>query len=484
MIVRRIPMLAVTVAAAVAIGVAARDTPSTTPATFASVVEPWMPAVPTAKAVTSTWFCPGVPATAAAGTAGDIVVANAGDQPMTGRITFMAGEGQAVEVPVSVAAYQKATVSAAASVQTPYAAAIVEIDGGGGLVEQRSTQPAGTSVAPCTTETSAHWYFAEGFTADASTEQLVLSNPFDQSVIVDIGFATDEGSREPTELQGIPIAGRSVLVIDLDSIAARDEAQVAIRIDATRGTLVAGRAQLYDGGGRRGYSMTLGSPTLRSQWWFANGDKGAGISERFSIYNPTTDAVQVAPLYLGLGDAQVTVDPITVPAGEVATFTSDTVAGLPDGRHAVVFDTGGAAQSLVVERAITRTIRSAGGDEIPTTSVLLGAVATPTGAVPSAWTLAIGPGEPTEDALVVYNSTGQAGTITVKAVTAGGLQNVPGLEEVALPAAGLTSIALTDPSAIDAQLVILSTVPVFVERSLPREPGAQGRTTMWAVPLM
>jgi len=225
--------------------------------------------------------------------------------------------------------------------------------------------------------------------------------------------------------------------------------------------------------------MTLGSPTLRSQWWFANGSKGAGSSERFSIYNPTSDAVQVAPLYLGLGETQVTVEPISVPAGEVVTFTSDTVAGLPDGRHAVVFDTGGSAQSLVVERAITRTI-----DDVPTTSVLLGAVATPQGDVPASWSLAIGPGEPTEEALVAYNSTGQAGTITVKAVTPTGLQNVPGLEEVQLPAAGLASIPLTDPSALDAQLVVLSTVPAFVERSLPREAGAQGRTTTWAVPVM
>ena len=50
--------------------------------------------------------------------------------------------------------------------------------------------------------------------------------------------------------------------------------------------------------------------------------------------------MQVQPLFLGIpSDAQVTVDPITVPAGELVTFTSDTVAGLPDGRHAIVFDT-------------------------------------------------------------------------------------------------------------------------------------------------
>ena len=390
-----------------------------------------MPVLPTGEALTSTWFCPGVPATGGDGTAGDIVVANAGAAPMTGRITFLAGEGQAVEVPLSVPAAEHTTVSAAASLQAPYTAAIVEIDGGGGLVEQRATLDAGTWVAPCTTDTAAHWYFAEGFTADQSSEQLVLSNPFDQSVIVDIGFATDEGSRQPPELQGFPIPPRSVQVVDLDSIAARDEEQVAVRVDATRGTLVAGRAQRYDGGGRRGYSMTLGAPTPRSQWWFVNGARGEGVSERFSIYNPTEDAVEVTPLYLGIGAAQVTVDPLSVPAGEVVTFTSDTVAGLPEGRHAIVFDTGVADQTVVVERAITRTI-----DDVPTTSVLLGGLADPAGAIPPSWSLAIGPGEATDDALVVYNSTSGAGTLTVKAVTPAGLQNVPGLEEVALPAAG------------------------------------------------
>ena len=87
------------------------------------------------------------------------------------------------------------------------------------------------------------------------------------------------------------------------------------------------------------------------------------------------------------------------------TFSSDAVAGLPDGRHAVVFATADSSQSIVVERAITRTI-----DDIPTTSVLPGATARAEDAfVPTTWTFAIGPGEPTEDALVVYNSEARAG---------------------------------------------------------------------------
>ncbi len=477
MILRRIPMLAITVAAAVAIGVAARDTPAPSAPVFAAASEPWMPAAPTESVLTSTWFCPGIPAGGEAGTAGQIVIANAGEAVMTGRVTFLGAADQAVEQPFEVAPFQRTAVSAA--ITNPYASAVVEIDGGGGLVEQRATVAAGTSVAPCTTETSRTWYLAEGFTAENSTEQLVLANPYDQAVIVDIAFATDEGSRQPPELQGYPIPARSVQVIDMDSIAARDEAQVAVSVVASRGTLVVGRAQLYDGGGRLGYSMTLASPAPRSQWWFANGSRGGGVSERFSIYNPTTEDVTVMPLFLGV-PTEVPTDPISVPAGEVVTYAAENVAGLPDGRHAIVFDTDDASQSLVVERAITRTIEG-----IPTTSVLAGAVTAPTEPlVASTWTLAIGPGEATEDALVVYNSTNADASVNVQAVTPAGLQNVPGLEEVTLPAGAVVPISLTDPTAVDAQLVLRATAPVFVERSLPREPGAQGRSAAWAVPVV
>ena len=394
----------------------------------------------------------------------------------------MAGEGQSVQAPLSVAR-TPAVVSAAASLQAPYADALVEIDGGGGLVEQRATQDAGSSVTACTTDTSAHWYLAEGFTADESNEQLVLSNPFDQSVIVDIGFATDEGSRQPPELQGYPISPRSVQVVDLDSVAARDEAQVAVSVVATKGHLVVGRAQLYKGGGRLGYSMTLASPALRSQWWFANGSKGGGFPSGSASTTRPTDAVAgraAATSASARPRSPSTRSP--VPAGEVVTYTSDTVAGLPDGRHAVVFDTGGSAQSLVVERAITRTI-----DGIPTTSVLLGAVATPEGVRADDVDAGGRPGRADRGRAGRLQQHGaKRAPITVKAVTRRRRRRTcPALEEVALPAAGLASIPLTDPSAIDAQLVVL--LDGRRCSSSGRCPGSrapQGRTTTWAVPVM
>lgn len=479
MILRRIPMLAVSVAALGFIGAVAGDTTAPIDAAFATIDAPWMPSIPVDGTLTSTWFCPGVPAGGEEGTGGEIVVANAGPTPMQARLTLLAGPGEAVEQSLTVPPFQRSVVNPGASVTTPYASAMVEIDGGGGLVEQRATHPAGTSVAPCANQTSEEWYLAEGFTAEDSNEQLVLTNPSDESAIVDIGFATADGSRVPLESE--PIPPRSVKVIDLDTIAARDEAEVAVKVLVSRGNVIVGRAQLYDGGGRLGYSMTLASPALRSQWWFANGVKGPGVTERFSIYNPTEDDVEVTPIFLGIPEGtDAVVEPIVVPARQVVTYASDAVPGLPDGRHAVVFATADLSQSVVVERAITRTI-----DDIPTTSVLPGAVPrAEDGLVASAWSLAVGPGEPTEDALVIYNITTTDATVTVQAVTADGIVPVPSLAEIPLPGGGLITVALTDPAVIDNQLVVRSTAPVFVERSLPREPAAQGRSTSWAVPVL
>ncbi|MET0457663.1 MAG: DUF5719 family protein [Ilumatobacteraceae bacterium] len=475
---RRLPMLAVSVVGLAAIGLVGYQTTDPVPAAFSTVAAPWMPSAPSGGTLTSTWFCPGVPAGGEEGTGGEIVIANAGSTPMQARVTLLAGPDQSVVQSLTVPPYERASVDPSAAVTTPYAAATVEIDGGGGLVEQRATQPAGTSVAPCANQTSSSWYLAEGFTADNSNEQLVLTNPYDGWASVNVGFATADGSRQP--LEGEPVPPRSVKIIDMDSLAARDEAEVAVTVDVSRGSLVVGRAQVYDGDGRLGYSMTLASPALRSQWWFANGEKGPGVIERFSIYNPTDEEVEVTPLFLGTQGTDVLTEPIQVPARQVVTYDAGTVQGLPDGRHAVVFATTDESQTIVVERAITRTI-----DGIPTTSVLPGAVSRPAdGYVSNTWTLAVGPGEATDDALAIYNVTASDAVITIQSVTADGVVTVPSLAEIALPAGALVTVPLTDPAVLDAQLVVRSTSPVFVERSLPREPAAQGRSASWAVPVV
>ena len=353
MILRRLPILALTVVGLGALVIVGRDSEEPVEATFATVPGPWMPAASSADVLTRTWFCPGVPSGGEANVAGAFVVANDGASEMTARVTLMGGPDQAVEQDITVAPYETLAVDASV-VSAPYVSAMVEIDGGGGVVEQRAQRPSGdsvgVSVAPCTTQTSDAWYLAEGFTAGGAVEQLILTNPYDDVAIVDIGFATAAGSRQPAQLQGKPVQPHSVEVIDLATIAARDEAEVAVKVEATFGELVVGRAQVYQGEGRLGYGVGLAAPALRSQWWFANGDKGEGITERYSLYNPTEEDVEVQPTFLGIPQGTDLIDPIVVPARQVVTYSSDDVAGLPDGRHAVVFATTDVSQSIVAER--------------------------------------------------------------------------------------------------------------------------------------
>jgi hypothetical protein len=476
---KRLPILVAVVGAMAALVLVGREAVSPTPPVFSTISAPWMPALPVPGGLTSSWFCPGVPASGEDGVGGEVVIANAGASALDATVTLLAGPGEAVEQAVTVPPRGREVVDVDAAVTADYVGAMVEIQGGGGLVEQRALHPEGMSVAACANAPASSWYLAEGFTAEGSVEQLVLSNPYDESAIVDIGFATEEGSRQPAELQGYPVPPRSVKVIDLDTIAARDEPEIAVNVVATRGNLVVGRAQVYNGGGRRGFGVTLASPGLRDQWWFANGERASDVTERYSIYNPTDEDVEVTvvPLGIPLTEELVTIEPIAAPAHQVVTFSPDDLAGLPNGRHAMVFSTGG-QQSIVVEQAFTRTI-----DERPTTSVLLGAPPRlADGYVASTWSTAIGPSAPTPDALVVYNVDNADATVSVQTVGENGVSDLPSLAAINLPASGLITIDLSERPVLDRQLIIRSTSRVFVVRQLPREPGAQGRTSSWAVP--
>lgn len=485
MIVRRLPMLAVAVASVATVAVVGRDTVEPGSAVFSAVsaTSPWMPSAPIATTLSSTWFCPGVPASDADDEGGEIVVANADAVELRARVTLLGESGDPVTEDITVAPHARTTVDVGAAITTPYASAVVEITGGTGVVEQRANHligdAAATSVAACATSTSASWYLAEGFTAEGSTEELILTNPSPSSVTVDVGFATQEGSREPIGYQGFPVPGRSVRVIDMAEIAARDEPEVAVSVVATSGTLLVGRSQLYGGTDRRGFDVSLAAPAARDQWWFADGEFGEGITERYSIYNPGDDGVEVTPVLLGRSSTEfVPIDPISVPARQVVTLSMADVPDLPEGRHSMVFDTLNPEDLVVVERVITRTF-----DDLPTTSVVMGAPPRlEDGYVATTWTMAVGADEATEDALVVYNVDATDAVVTVQAVSPDGVVNVPSLAEVPLPANGLITIDLTDEEAIGRQLIVRSTSRVFVERLLPRDTGALGRVGSWPLP--
>ena len=409
---RRIPGLIAMLALLVGVVVLARDTPATEVAEFSIAAQGWMPAAPPSGALTESWFCPGVPASGVDGVEGEILVANRSGSQLDGTVLVMNDAGESRSLTLSVDAWTSATLDLDETLPSTVVGALVEIEGGGALVEQRAFDPDGDSIAPCPNVTSDHWYLADGFTVDGSINQVILTNPFEQTVVANLSFATRDGFREPGSYRGLTVPPRSIRVVDLGApgAGAQSEPVLAVDVEVVRGRLVVGRAQTFSGGGREGTQVTVGSPTPCGQWWFAGGTKGAGSREEFVVYNPTSSSVEVDVVFIGI-DSPVLVDPILVPAREAVVFNSGSEPDLADGDHATVFATSTNEPSIVVERVVTSTV-----DDVAGTGVLTGATARQDGYIATTWYVPVGPAEATEDGLVIYNVDNSAGSVSVQAV--------------------------------------------------------------------
>ncbi len=477
---RRLFVAVVVLGGLLATVVFGRSTPSASSAHLGSV-----PFVSRAFAshrtpITTTWYCPGVP-TGDDTVGGDIVIANPTSTPLAGHVTLL-GSNQFVPLSqdLTVPARGATTLSvsaalAAAAVSTSFVSAVVEMDGGEAVVEQRALYPAGDAVASCITQTSRTWYFSDGFTVGGSTDQIILTNPGADPASVNLAFITAAGKREPSAFQGDSVAPHSVKVVSVADNGLKDEAIIGVQVEASRGQLVVARAQHYFGGNRLGYSLALGAPAPAEQVYFADGESGAGITEQYVIFNPTdTDAtVTINILGIALTSVFTAPDPLPVPAGEVVVFDTASIKGLPAGPHNLVFSTL-AAPSIVVERVLTRPA----GQKVATT-VVMGM--TSEYVVPR-WYVPIGVDAAIDKALVVYNVDGVDAKVTIKAVGPGGEVAVPSLTDLALPAAGLITIDLTDASVLGRTLVVESNQRILVERLLPRGHDLSGRSGSWALP--
>lgn len=454
---------------------ASRSTQATTMAQFAEPQFFSRPFASHGDQITNTWYCPGVPA-ADPTVGGEVVITNPTDAPIDGHVTLLGADGTTpVTHDLAVPARGQLVIDADQAVQSTFVSAVVELEGGEGMVEQRALYPAGHAVASCTTHTSSTWYFADGWTVEGSTEQLIITNPFADTASVDLTFFTKSGRREPAAFQGDSISPHSVKVIQVAESGLVDEAIIGVEVDTVRGQTVVGRAQHYIAGNRLGYTLNLGAPAPSEQLWFADGEKGPGITEQYVIFNPTDEPASVVATVLGVySDQFVSPDPIEVPAGKVVTFDLATVTGLPDGRHSMVFATL-AAPSVVIERVLTRPTTDG---KVATTVVM---AMTPDYAV-GRWYVPIGVDVATDDALVLYTPDNVNATVTVKAIGPGGEVAVPALEAVPLPASGLIAISLTDPSVFGRPLVVESTNRIFVERLLPRGNDLEGASGSWALP--
>ncbi len=440
------------------------------------------PQAPGGSRISTSWFCPG----AAAGDGLDsanVVLSNPGDTDLTASVSFLSSD-PAENTTVVVPARSQLDVDVLRGRTVGVVAPVVEIIGSVGTVEQELIYAAGDVTSQCVAQTSDTWFFADGFTAEGSTQRLVLVNPYPDTAVVNVAVTTKAGRRTPSDLQGVVLPSRSVKSVSLSDVGATNESRIAVEVVATTGQVVASRMQHYLGGGRLGYSTTVGVPSALGEWWFTSGRTGAQVTEELVVFNPSKSAAQVNVSFFGAGitngvpidqptDAALPSQAVDIPAGGIVAINTDSIADLPKGDHAMVVSSLNSTR-LVVEHVLSqRTSTSA------FTAIVNGI---PAGLLGAKWRIPAGLGRGARNAISILNTTSVDGTFTLSAVGPGGVVELPNFVDVPLGAASLVSLDVPD-GVSDGEVVITATVPVAVQRRTTRGHGLIGFGIVGALPV-
>jgi hypothetical protein len=458
--VRRLPVFVALVALALAGAGLDRVARPADERADASTLAETMPVAAPTTALSSTWFCAGGTATpdAVDGIVADtaVTVANAGDEGRTGTITVVPVEGDPKTVPLQVGPRTRTRLVLHEVLAAPYAAALVELDGGDVAVDQDVSGPLGISSAPCASSASDHWYLAEGSTARDDSMRLVLYNPFPEDAIVDLAFATDQGRAVPSAFTGLVVKGGRLLVVKVEEHVRRRN-NVAVTAVARSGRIVVDRLQLR-GGAVKGVSLALAAPRAATTWTFGEGLVDEGIAERFHVYNPSSQEAEIS-LELSLDEGAAEPFDLTVPPRERLTIVTSEEERVPRkvGHAATVLSLNDVP--IVAERSIAATAPAA-------RTGISDALGIPRSA--ERWVLAAGSAtEALDEYVVVVNPGPKDAVLSVRGLASGQFQAIEGLQDLALAAGRRTAIRLTDHIArADLSLLVTSSTPVVVERGV------------------
>ncbi len=440
------------------------------------------PQVSGGRRISTSWFCPG--AAAGDGIEGaQVVLVNPGDTEITATLRVLSAEESELEV-LTVAPRSRREVEVLRGRTVGVVVPVVEIIGSVGTVEQELFYAAGDVTSQCVTKTAAQWLFADGFTVEGSTHRLVLTNPFPDSAVVNVSFTTADGNRTPSSLQGLILAPRSARSISLAESGARDERSIAVEVTATSGQIVASRIQHYLGGGRLGYTTTVGVPATGRQWWFASGRTGAQVGEQLVVFNPGDETASVTVSFFGdnitnfptaeeFASAASPSAEVEVPAGTTVAIDTNSIADLPRGDHAMLLDVVD-GPGVVVEHVLSQ--QAASGFFTAVTNGV------PQGLISTVWRVPGGLARGARNALSVVNTTGEQATFTVSAVGPGGEIELPGFVDLPLGPAGVVALDVPD-GASNGEVVVRASVPVVIQRRTARGHGLPGFGIVGALPV-
>lgn len=467
-------LVAIVVGVALVAGglLADRNRPAPSAAAFGTIIDPGMPAEPPASALSSTWFCPGAPASTDAPDNGVVSVLNPTDATRQVALTAYPRGGEPVTRSLSVPGNGRVDVRLADVAPADLTATLVEASTGQLAVEQTIVSSRGRSPAPCASQASTEWDVAAGATTADARLRLSLFNPFADDATVDFSFVTEEGQRaDVPALSGKLVKAGTVELVAIDQAVRRD-AQVSVRAVTRRGRLVVGRVQTFDGSaGKVGLVASLAAPGPGPRWWFPAGEKGSGIGEQLVLFNPSeTNAAQVdLSLYPDDRAAAVHTQSVVVDAGATTVVDLGADDGVATGTHQLLVD---AAQAPVVAELVQTYGEGSGRTG---TAVVLGSRLTS-----ARWLSPVGvAGEGDGLELTIANPTGVDVEVTVGSLGIGGFVPLSSANAVTIAPAATLRLDVASLGEVAGQpLVVRASAPVVVARQYVRADGSRVSATV------
>ncbi len=465
------------VGACIAIGAAfgLSGTEASTTARADKTITAAVPTVAEPDTVSSTWYC--AEGTGSPGGRADetIIIASVGNTAARAVVTVMPGgedepesrrvavpRGGQVRVPVSSILQIPERPDDAGLLVGP--GVVVEVFGGGSLVEHEIEGEDDLAVSPCAREAGRDWYFAAGTTERGADDNAALFNPFPDDAIVDLTFATDAGFIAPADLQALVVPRRSRVTVPVGNFVRR-QAQVAVHAHVRTGRIVAEQSLNFtaENETRRGLTLSLGAPRPEASWNLPGVVPEDGASHAVLVANFDTSAteVEIAPRF----DEPSSTRPRPVPVGGRSVAVVD-LASLGDSGAPLGFEVRTTRASPVVVEELASWAPPA-----PATA----SATTPASPLQSSgWAFAAGRLTPEGDAGVnVLNPGRTSVTVRLLGYPAGGGDQPTDLGEQRVPGRAQARFDLVELGVDPDQVVVVrADAPVVAARRIVRPTGA------------
>ncbi len=398
---------------------------------------------------TNTWYL--AEGCTAGGTETWILVENINATPVTLNVSFPTSEGVIAPPELqgySLAADTRVSFDAGSYAQSYELSTIVSANGGNVVCERAmygNSRTWGTDSIG-TQDPASTWYLAEGCTGEGFETWVLVQNPGNSAVTVDLNFMTSAGLQAGPRNVTIPAKSRKSFNLG-DYVT---DWEVSTLVTSSGGNVVCERA-MY-GNSRTWGTDSIGTQDPASTWYLAEGCTGEGFETWVLVQNPNAAAVTV-DLTLMTGSGKLNPEAlrnVTIPGKSRKSFNLGDY--LTDYNvSTVVSATGG---NVIVERSMYDAARTWG------TCSIGAAAPAPT------WYLAEGStGEGFETWVLVQNPGTLAVTVDLTFMTSTGPQAGP--QDVTIPAGSRKSFNLGDyVTDYNVSTVVSASAGVVVERAM------------------